>query len=108
MVEIVEGNLLESKCNIICHQTNCQKVMGSGIAKQIREKWPKVYEDYKNFIDIGYDNKWFDWSSNILGNICWTEIETNRWVVNFFSQDKFYMHEQITSHLHESFQRNKK
>lgn len=90
MVEIIEGNLLESGCTFICHQVNAQGIMGSGIAKQIRDKWPTVYNEYKNFIDIGYDNKWFDWSSNILGNICWTEIEPNRWVVNFFSQDKYY------------------
>ena len=46
MITYKNGNLLESGCDIICHQVNCQKVMGSGIAKQIREKWPIVYYDY--------------------------------------------------------------
>ena len=64
--------------------------MGSGIAKQIRDKWPQVYNDYCNFIDIGYDNKHFDWSSNILGHICWTEIDKGKYVVDFFSQDAYY------------------
>ena len=47
MVEVVEGsNLLDVQQGIICHQTNCVGVMGAGIARQIREKWPKVYDEY--------------------------------------------------------------
>ena len=48
MITYVKGNLLESDCNYICHQVNCQGRMGSGIAGQIREKWPIVYEMYHN------------------------------------------------------------
>lgn len=46
MIQIVQGNLLESDCDYICHQVNCQGKMNSGIAKQIREKWPIVYDEY--------------------------------------------------------------
>lgn len=28
-----KGDLLKSPCNMICHQVNCQGVMGDGIAK---------------------------------------------------------------------------
>ena len=42
----VIGNLLESDCDYICHQVNCQGKMNSGIAKSIREKWPVVYNNY--------------------------------------------------------------
>lgn len=31
---------------IICHQVNCQGVMGAGLAKQIRAKFPNAYTDY--------------------------------------------------------------
>ena len=31
---------------IIAHGVNCQGVMGSGVAKAIRDKWPEVYEAY--------------------------------------------------------------
>jgi O-acetyl-ADP-ribose deacetylase (regulator of RNase III) len=31
---------------IICHQVNCQRVMGSGLALQIRTKWPHVFDAY--------------------------------------------------------------
>lgn len=42
----VIGNLLESDCDYICHQVNCQGKMNSGIAKSIRNKWPVVYNNY--------------------------------------------------------------
>lgn len=41
------GNLLDAQTDVIAHQVNCQGVMGSGVAKQIKEKWPKVFEEYK-------------------------------------------------------------
>lgn len=46
MVNIVKGNLLDSDCDYICHQVNCQGKMNSGVAKAIRDKWPIVYQNY--------------------------------------------------------------
>ena len=46
MITYKNGDLLESDCTMIVHQVNCQGVMGSGIAKQIREKFPYAYERY--------------------------------------------------------------
>lgn len=46
MVKVVKGNLLDSKEHIIAHQVNCQKKMGAGVAKAIREKFPAVFEKY--------------------------------------------------------------
>lgn len=34
---------------ILVHGCNAQGVMGSGIAKQIRERYPKAYEEYRKF-----------------------------------------------------------
>ncbi len=45
-VEFKTGDLLKTDIEYICHQVNCQGRMGSGIAKQIREKYPKVYDEY--------------------------------------------------------------
>ena len=46
MIHYINGNLLDSNCNFICHQVNCQGKMGSGVAKQIRDRWPEVYTNY--------------------------------------------------------------
>lgn len=55
MVSHMNGDLLvaqqELNLDVICHQVNCQGVMGSGIAKQIRDTYPIVFENYKKKCD---------------------------------------------------------
>ena len=41
------GDLLDAHVDIIFHVTNCMGVMGAGIAKSIKNKWPKVFTEYK-------------------------------------------------------------
>ena len=41
---------------VIGHQTNCQGVMGSGIAKIVKEKFPTCYEEYHSLCN-SYENK---------------------------------------------------
>lgn len=89
MIIYKKGNLLESGCDIVCHQVNCKGVMGSGIAKQIKDKWPKVHEDYCFNIERMYNGDFASRSSDLLGMITWTEVEKGRYIMNFFSQDKF-------------------
>ena len=50
MIKFFDGDLLKSGCDIICHQVNEWGVMGAGIAKQIKEKYPKAFADYTNAI----------------------------------------------------------
>jgi O-acetyl-ADP-ribose deacetylase (regulator of RNase III) len=45
-MRVVQGDLLEAKEEIIAHGCNCQGVMGSGVAKVIKEKWPEAFERY--------------------------------------------------------------
>ena len=47
MPNIIYDDITKSNADYICHQVNCQGVMGSGVAKAIRDKWPQVYEEYK-------------------------------------------------------------
>ncbi len=52
-VKIVTGCLLDAfdkrEVDVIGHVVNCQGVMGSGIARSIRERYPLVYENYVEF-----------------------------------------------------------
>lgn len=86
MVNYVKGNLLDSNCHYICHQVNCRGIMGSGIAKQIREKWPEVYDKYKEACSkvIRLYSKP---SEHLLGNIQYCPCSSGQVVVNIFSQD---------------------
>ena len=100
MITYKSGNLLESNCSVICHQVNCQRVMGSGIAKQIKDKWPEIFDEYCKFIDYNYENGICRYSYDFLGMmqpIIVTEplikddqtYMRNRLIINFFSQDKY-------------------
>ena len=46
-MKVVTGNVLDSNADVIIHQVNCQGVMGSGVAKQVKDRYPVVYEMYK-------------------------------------------------------------
>ena len=46
MIKHIKCDIFESGADVILHQVNCQGVMGSGIAKQVREKYPEVYQHY--------------------------------------------------------------
>ena len=100
MIAYKNGNLLDSNCDIIVHQVNCQGVMGSGIAKQIRDKWPEVFDSYCNFLQYNYTNGICRYSYDFLGMIqpilVMNPLVTNNenfykgcLITNFFSQDNY-------------------
>ena len=67
MVCIVTGNILEADDrNIIIQQVNCQGAMNSGIAKQIRDRYPDVFTVYKEMCDAHKNN-----TSELLGKVCY-------------------------------------
>ena len=47
MIIYKKGDLFTTHANIIVHGCNCQGVMGSGVAKQVRELFPSAYEAYR-------------------------------------------------------------
>lgn len=47
-IEYIVGDLFDTDCAIIAHGCNAQGVMGSGVARLIREKYPLAYQDYVN------------------------------------------------------------
>lgn len=51
MIKHIKCDIFKSGAAVICHQVNCQGVMGSGVARQIREKYPIVYKGYKALCD---------------------------------------------------------
>lgn len=45
---ITKGSIFGTK-KPIAHGVNCMGVMGSGIAAQVRSRYPEVYQDYKEY-----------------------------------------------------------
>lgn len=46
MIHFVKGDLFSARTPVLAHQTNALPAMGSGIALQIRKKFPTAYQDY--------------------------------------------------------------
>lgn len=44
--DVVEA-FKQGEVDVLIHSTNCQGVMGSGIAKQIKAEFPEAYHEYK-------------------------------------------------------------
>ena len=103
-VVIKEGNVFDSDAKIICHQVNCQGVMGSGVAKEVRERYPKVYTAYHDYCE---NNK--DYPGRMLGVAQMVPVDEtgSRWIANCFGQNNYgYDGKQYTSvgALMEAFQ----
>lgn len=85
-IPLISGNLLDfpTHCatdpdkyvgiNNIAHSCNCQNVMGGGIAKQIKDRYPKAYEADTEFYNEEY-NDGGGWKGSI-GNYSKAVIET--------------------------------
>lgn len=83
IIESKNKSLLDSDCQILVHQVNCQGVMGSGIAKAIRDKWSVVYEEYAKFCR-NHDTK-----QTLLGQIHIVKFSDKQAVCNLFGQFGF-------------------
>lgn len=49
-IKLVDGNILHASEHIIAHQVNGLGIMGGGLAKQIRDAYPQVYQAYRAFV----------------------------------------------------------
>lgn len=84
MIEIIEGNIFKSNADVIVHQTNTKGVMGSGIAKQVKQLYPSVFSEYKKKCD---DAKLMRYE--ILGDFQLCNIGNNKYICNIFGQKNF-------------------
>lgn len=84
MVTIKTGNVFDSTAEFICHQVNCQGKMNSGVAKEVRQRYPKVYRNYVRDCESAAD------SHTLLGNAIGYFVDNgDRCIVNCFGQDTY-------------------
>lgn len=72
----IVGDICKLQNGIICHQVNCQRKMGKGLALQIRKNFIQHYLEYIN-------------TEPELGKILTTEISSELYVVALYSQYYF-------------------
>ena len=56
MIRYINGDITKTEIKNIAHGVNCQNVMGSGVAKALYTKFPKVKSCYHHFLDTKADN----------------------------------------------------
>lgn len=86
-----KGNILKCSQDIICHQTNCMGVMGSGLAKQIKEKYPEVFKGYY------YTCKTTP-APEIFGTALICEANDGKYIANLFGQMNYGTDKQYTDY----------
>lgn len=81
MIEYRKGNLLDVTEGIIIHGCNCQGVMGSGVAKAVRDKFPEAYKTYRA------EHEYY---TLVLGEIVWwCNDDYTLWIANALTQDEY-------------------
>lgn len=82
MITWKHGDIFDAQAYAICHQVNCQGVMGSGIAKQIKQNYPNVYKTYR---------MWYETDNLKLGTVvnAYTNKDNIHLVANLCSQDRY-------------------
>jgi O-acetyl-ADP-ribose deacetylase (regulator of RNase III) len=86
MIHIKNSNAIDvwlaSENSVLFHKVNTRGVMGSGIAKEIRERVPQHYEDYR--IHLDYRN------GECLGNFVESSDDVHgRSVVGLYGQSEY-------------------
>ena len=80
-MEIINGDVLSTTCIYIAHQCNAMGKMNSGVAKQIREKYPEVFERYKEFLEV---NEFL--GGEILGTYVSVQCSDGHIILNIIGQ----------------------
>ena len=76
MIKFHKADITKVKTGVIVHGVNCKKVMGAGVAKAIKTKWPVVYD---RFLETPAE----------LGNVRLIRVGGDLMVGNLYSQDEY-------------------
>ena len=80
-ITLSSGDLLSSGAQLIIHQTNCKGVMGSGIARSIRIKYPEVFPPYHRLC--------LEKGSSLLGKALFIKTDSGIIIANCFGQNDY-------------------
>lgn len=84
MIEYRVGNLFDTNIRFIGHGCNCMGRMGSGVAKIVKEQYPKAYEDYKKACNMAATNP-----AALLGMMVAVDTEDQKTILNMFTQKEY-------------------
>lgn len=88
-VTTVIKDILAVEEGIIAHQVNLQGVMGAGLAKQIRLKYPEVYQSYSYWCKSG---------KLTLGSNQYLKVSDGLWICNMAAQKSYGRDKRYTNY----------
>lgn len=88
MISIKNENIINAIEPIIAHQVNCRGVMGSGVAKALRNKYPGIFFSYKKYCN--------SMGAELLGKIQMLTMSNGKKICNIFGQDGYGYDKQYT------------
>jgi O-acetyl-ADP-ribose deacetylase (regulator of RNase III) len=79
-IEYRQGDLFQTDIQHIAHGCNARGVMGKGVAKQVRDLYPKAYEEYRTL--------WLRNTALIVGSVQFVDCESKT-IINAITQRDF-------------------
>lgn len=79
MIKTQVIDIFKAPVHAIAHQCNCYHVMGAGIAREIKDRYPEAYE-----ADCRTEK-----GPRKLGTISWSSVSDGKIIFNCYSQDNF-------------------
>jgi len=77
-MRIIKRDITTIRSGVLVNGVNCQRAMGSGVAKAYMEKWPRVYRQYVSWdkadMHLGLvDFVLVEWPYEVYVANCWTQ-----------------------------------
>lgn len=79
-IQYINGDLFKTQHPVIMHGCNDQGVMGSGVAKTVRDLYPKAYEKY---------NKYCENTNDVGGDVVYVQVKPNLVIANAITQHNY-------------------
>ncbi len=81
MIEYKKGNICDITCGVIAHGCNAQGVMGAGVAKALKDKYPRVFYSYGEHYQY--------YPQDLLGTVDLCKINDDLYVANCITQEYY-------------------
>lgn len=94
-IEYVDGNIFDSKCQVLVNPVNCRGVMGAGLALEFKNRFPEMFEWYAQICKV---------HSLLLGSpVLWNPENAEKWVL-LFPTKKHWKHKSKLENIEKGLQ----
>jgi len=74
MIQYVKGDIFQSDCEVWVNPVNTVGVMGAGLAKKFKDRYPAVFKDYAQTCKLGVIK---------IGNVILHEVDHPKFIASF-------------------------